>query len=154
MRSIFSTTEDISPTIARVALGIVYFAHGAQKMLGWFGGYGFSATMGFFTSQHIPAWLAFIVICTEFFGSIALLLGLLGRLSAFLIAFEMLVAVALVHSHFGFFMNWTGQQKGEGFEFHILALALLLIVIIKGSGAASVDLAVTEGSGAPQPAAA
>ena len=143
MRSILSTSDDTAPTIARFALGVVYFAHGAQKMLGWFGGYGFAATMGFFTSQHIPAFLAFVVICVEFFGSLALLLGVCGRVAAFLIAFEMVVAVALVHSHFGFFMNWTGQQKGEGFEYHILALALLLIVMVKGSGAASVDRALS-----------
>jgi putative oxidoreductase len=144
MRSLIATRDDISPLIARLTLAIVYFPHGAQKMLGWFGGYGFSGTMGFFTgTAHIPAVLAFLAICAEFFGSLGLLVGFLGRVAAFGIACNMIVAVTAIHRNFGFFMNWTGQQKGEGFEFHLLALGLLLLVMVKGSGAASVDLALT-----------
>lgn len=127
-------------TILRLVLGIVFLAHGAQKMLGWFGGYGFSGTMGFFTHYlGIPAPFAFLAICAEFFGGIGLILGLLSRVAAFGIACNMLVAIALVHRHFGFFMNWTGKQQGEGFEYHLLTLAVTLAIMIAGAGAGSVD---------------
>jgi putative oxidoreductase len=144
-RKLMSTTDDYAVTILRLLLGVVFFAHGAQKVLGWFGGYGFSGTMGFFTHQMgIPAPIAALAIAAEFLGGIGLVLGFLGRIAAFGIAFEMLVAVALVHQHFGFFANWTGQQKGEGFEYHILAVAISLAIMIKGSGAFSVDRALSK----------
>jgi putative oxidoreductase len=157
MRKLFSTSNDFSLAIARMVLGIVFFAHGAQKMLGWFGGYGFSGTMGFFTHQMgIPAPFAFLAICAEFFGGLGLIVGLLSRIAAFGIAANMLVAIATVHIHNGFFMNWTGQQKGEGFEYHLLALALLLLVMVKGAGAASLDRLLSGrdhlGASAPQAA--
>src|SRR5579864_9150772 len=140
MRKIFSTSDDIALTIPRLVLGVVFFTHGAQKMLGWFGGYGFHGTMGFFTQQMgIPAPLAFLAICAEFFGGLGLLVGLLGRVAALGIVVNMLVAIATVHRVNGFFMNWTGLQKGEGFEFHLLAIALALVVVIRGSGAFSID---------------
>lgn len=142
-RRIFSTPNDFTFTMVRLVLGLVFFAHGAQKMLGWFGGYGFHGTMGFFTQQMgIPAPLAFLAICAEFFGGLGLLVGLLGRIAALGIIVNMLVAIATVHHVNGFFMNWTGQQKGEGFEYHLLAIALALVIIIKGSGAASIDRAI------------
>jgi len=150
MRSLLATTDDIGPAIARLTLGLVFFPHGAQKVFGWFGGYGFSGTMGFFTgTMHFPAFLAFLVICAEFLGSLGLIVGFLGRLGAFLIACDMIGAVTLIHHNFGFFMNWTGQQKGEGFEYHLLVLGLALLVMVKGSGAASVDLALTRREGGP-----
>ena len=140
MRKILSTSNDYTLTIARLVLGIVFFAHGAQKMLGWFGGYGFSGTMGFFTQQmHIPAVFAFLAICAEFFGGLGLIVGLLSRIAAFGILCNMLVAVMTVHIHYGFFMNWTGKQKGEGFEYHILAIAISLAILGGGAGACSVD---------------
>jgi len=93
-------------TILRVVLGVVMFAHGAQKMLGWFGGYGFSGTMGFFTkSMRIPAPFAFLAICAEFFGGLGLILGLLTRIAAFGVGVNMLVAVATVHWQHGLFAN-------------------------------------------------
>lgn len=144
MRNLLATSNDFSLTIVRLVLGVVFFAHGAQKMLGWFGGYGFTGTMGFFTQQmHIPAGFAFLAICAEFFGGLGLLVGLLSRIAAFGIACNMLVAIATVHVHNGLFMNWTGQQKGEGYEYHLLALALLLIVMVKGAGALSIDRALS-----------
>jgi putative oxidoreductase len=139
MRKLFSTSNDLTLAIARLVLGIVFFAHGAQKMLGWFGGYGFSRTMGFFTHNGIPAPLAFLAICAEFFGGLGLIVGLLSRIAAFGIAVNMVVAIATVHVHNGFFMNWFGHQKGEGYEYHLLALGLLLLVMVKGAGAASLD---------------
>ncbi len=141
---IASTSDDYAVTILRLALGVVFYAHGAQKMLGWFGGYGFTGTMGFFTQQMgVPAFFAFLAICAEFFGGMGLIVGLLGRVAAFGIMCNMLVAVAMVHVHNGFFMNWSGNQKGEGFEYHLLAIAMLLAILIKGSGALSVDRFLT-----------
>ncbi len=140
---IVSTSNDFTLTLVRLVLGVVFFAHGAQKMLGWFGGYGFHGTMGFFTHQMgIPAPLAFLAICAEFFGGLGLLVGLLSRIAALGIIVNMLVAIATVHHVNGFFMNWTGQQKGEGFEFHLLAIALAIVILIKGSGAISIDRAI------------
>lgn len=124
IRKIVSTDDSVATAILRLTLGVVFFAHGAQKMLGWFGGFGFSGTMGFFTGMmHIPAPLAFLAICAEFFGGLGLILGFLTRIAAFGIAANMAVAIATVHHAFGFFMNWAGNQKGEGFEFHLLVHA-------------------------------
>jgi putative oxidoreductase len=137
---LFATNESTATTLLRVALGVVMFAHGAQKMLGWFGGYGFSGTMKAFTGMmHIPAPLAFLAIAAEFFGGLGLILGLLTRVAALGIAVNMVVAALMVHRAFGFFMNWSGQQKGEGFEFHLLALAMAVFLVIQGAGAFSVD---------------
>ena len=122
----------------------MFFAHGAQKMLGWFGGHGFSATMTFFThNMGIPAFFAFLAIAAEFFGGLGLLVGLLGRVAAFGVLCNMVVAIVLVSGHVGFFMNWSGAQKGEGYEFHLLAIALSIAILVKGSGALSVDRALT-----------
>ena len=143
MRKLLSTSNEFTLTIVRLVLGIVFFAHGAQKMLGWFGGYGFHGTMGFFTHMGIPAPFAFLAICAEFFGGLGLLVGLLSRIAAFGIICNMLVAVFTVHVHNGFFMNWAGQQKGEGYEYHLLAIALLLVVLVRGAGAVSIDRALS-----------
>lgn len=127
-------------TILRLVLGIVFFAHGAQKALGWFGGYGFSGTMHFLTgAMHIPAVFAALAIAAEFLGGIGLILGLLTRIAAFGIFVNMVVAIATVHAQFGFFANWTGTQKGEGYEYHLLVLAMTLCLMIMGGGALSVD---------------
>jgi putative oxidoreductase len=142
LSKLFKTDADWVFTILRVVLGIVFFAHGAQKMLGWFGGYGFSGTMGFFTKAGIPAPLAFLAIAAEFFGSIGLIFGLLSRIAAFGIGVNMLVAIATLHRHFGFFANWSGTQKGEGFEFHLLVIAIVLAIIVRGAGALSLDRAI------------
>ena len=105
-RKLIATDNDAAIIVLRLVLGIVFFAHGSQKMLGWFGGYGFSGTMGFFTGMlHIPAVFAFLTIAAEFFGGLGLLFGLLTRVAAFGIFCNMLVAVAMVHHQFGFFMN-------------------------------------------------
>ncbi|MBS1784155.1 MAG: DoxX family protein [Acidobacteria bacterium] len=140
-KRLLSTTDDYALTILRLVLGLVFFAHGSQKMLGWFGGYGFHGTMGFFTgAMHIPAAFAFLAIIAEFFGALGLITGLLGRVAAFGIFCVMAVAVAMVHSHVGFFMNWNGvTPPAEGYEYHLLAMAIALAVMIKGSGALSLD---------------
>jgi putative oxidoreductase len=140
LRKIIATPNDPLLTILRLTLGVIFFAHGAQKTLGLFGGYGFSGTMNFFTSSmHIPAPLAFLAIMAEFGGGIALILGLASRLAAFSIAVNMVVAIAMVSGQYGLFMNWFGTQKGEGYEYHLLAIAVALPIIIRGSGAFSFD---------------
>ena len=139
LNKLFQTDGDIAAFIARIVLGIVILPHGLQKLLGMFGGYGFSGTLNFFVSQGIPAAIAFLIIIGESFGSIGLILGFLSRLAAFGISLIMLGAIFLVHLPNGFFMNWVGNQKGEGYEYHILALGLALVVLIKGGGKWSVD---------------
>jgi putative oxidoreductase len=142
-RKLLGTNDDLVITILRLVLGCIFFAHGAQKMLGWFGGYGFTGTMGYFTQQmHIPAPFAFLAIAAEFFGSLGLLLGLLTRVAAFGIVCDMLVAVYMVHFQNGLFMNWYGTQKGEGYEYHLLAIVVGLSIMIKGAGGLSVDRAI------------
>jgi putative oxidoreductase len=130
-------------TLSRLLLGAVFFAHGAQKALGWFDGQGLNATLSTFTGHMgIPSPLAVLAILAEFLGGIALILGLFSRIAAFAIGVNMLVAIALVHSQNGFFMNWTGHQSGEGFEFHLLALGLVLVIVTQGAGAFSLDRAI------------
>jgi putative oxidoreductase len=127
-------------TILRLVLGVVFFAHGAQKALGWFGGYGFSGTMGFFTQQlGIPAPFGILAICAEFLGGLGLIVGFLARVAAFGIFCNMVVAVFMIHRQFGLFMNWGGTQKGEGMEFHLLAIAMAAAIMIAGAGAFSID---------------
>ena len=141
---LLKTDGDTATAILRLALGVVFFAHGAQKMLGWFGGYGFPATMGAFTKMmHIPAPLAFLAIAAEFFGGIGLIVGLLTRVAALGIWVNMVVAIGMVHRSFGFFMNWSGTQKGEGVEYHLLVLAMALFLMIRGAGAFSLDRAIS-----------
>ena len=126
--------------VQRVLLGAVMLPHGAQKFLGWFGGYGFSGTMDYFTSRlHIPSPLGFLVIASEAFGSLGLLLGLGTRLAAFGTAATMIGAVLSTHLQAGFFMNWFGAQQGEGFEYHLLALGLAVPLIVRGGGALALD---------------
>jgi putative oxidoreductase len=139
LQKLTNTQNDLMLTFARLVLGLVYFAHGAQKMLGWFGGAGYSGTMSGFTHMGMPAALAFLVIFIEFFGGLSLLFGLLSRLAGLGIAAEMIGAVLMVHARFGFFMNWMGQKKGEGFEYHLLAIVLAILVLVRGAGAFSID---------------
>jgi len=144
MKRLLATTDDPAFTVMRLVLGVVFFAHGSQKVLGWFGGYGFSATMGVFTSQlHIPTVIAFLAIAAEFFGSLGLILGLLTRIAAFGIAANMVAAIVMVHMRFGFFANWSGHQQGEGYEYHLLVLALTIALMIGGGGALSADRALS-----------
>ena len=146
-RKLISTGNDCPATMLRIASGIVFFAHGAQKMLGWFHGAGFSATMaGMSRGYHIPEPLVILPIFAEFFGGIGLLIGFLTRVAAFGLICDMVVAVWLVHWQNGFFMNWGGRQKGEGIEFHILAIAMLVFTMIRGAGSLSVDGYLTKRS--------
>jgi putative oxidoreductase len=131
--------------IARLVLGIIFFGHGAQKMLGWYGGPGLASSMRTFTEHlHLPSTLAFLVIAGELFSGIALIVGLFGRIAAIVIVLTMVGAIATVHFRFGLFMNWLGSQEGHGIEYHLLAIALALVVVVKGAGALSLDRLVHE----------
>ena len=144
-KKLIETNDDVAVFILRLLLGIVFFPHGMQKFFGWFGGYGFAGSMGFFTDKmHIPVIFAFLAIVAEGLGSLGLIVGLLTRLAAFGIAVEMAVAVYMIHWNNGFFMNWFGNQKGEGFEFHILVIAIALVLMIKGGGSLSIDRALSK----------
>lgn len=141
--AVLATDRSLLLTILRVTLGLVMLPHGLQKTFGWFGGYGYTGTMGFFTSIGIPAFLGFLAIAAESAGALALITGVTTRIAAFGIAVNMLVA-ATMHKGNGFFMNWTGQQKGEGFEYHILAIAIAVVIMIGGAGRWSVDRAIAK----------
>lgn len=140
---LFRTNGSVAGLILRLTLAVVMFPHGAQKVLGWFGGQGLTPTLQFFTSAGIPPVLAWLVIAAEFLGPLGLIIGLLTRLAALGIAGVMLGAMKMVHWKNGFFMNWSGTQQGEGFEFHLLALGIAIALVIMGGGAASVDRALT-----------
>ena len=140
MKALFQTDDSWSGLVLRVMLGIVMFPHGAQKLLGWFGGFGFAGTMGFFTEKMgIPWIIAFLVIIAESLGAVGLIIGFLTRATAFGMASIMVGAVWMVHWPNGFFMNWFGRQAGEGFEYHLLVLGMSIALMIAGSGKWSVD---------------
>jgi putative oxidoreductase len=140
MKALFQTDDGWAGFILRVTLGLVMFPHGAQKLLGWFGGFGFDGTMGFFTQKMGLPWLiALLVIIGESFGSVALLAGFLTRFAAASLAVIMLGAITMVHLPNGFFMNWFGQQKGEGYEYHLLVIGVAAALLVTGGGKWSVD---------------
>ncbi|MBT5551414.1 MAG: DoxX family protein [Nitrospina sp.] len=140
MKAFFQTDESINNLIIRVMLGIVMFPHGAQKLLGWFGGYGLEGTLGFFTNQMgVPMIVAILVILGESLGALGLIAGFLTRFCAAGLLLIMSGAVIMSHAANGFFMNWSGKQGGEGFEYHILVIALCLPLLISGGGLFSAD---------------
>lgn len=143
-KTLMQTSDSAAALIMRLALGIVIFPHGAQKLLGWFGGRGFSSTIEGFAQMGLPAVLTFLVIIGEFFGGLGLIVSFLTRVAAAGVGLIMLGAMLLVHRQHGFFMNWTGQKAGEGFEFHLLAIGLAIGLIILGGGKWSVDRAVAQ----------
>jgi putative oxidoreductase len=144
--------------VQRVVLALVMLPHGAQKLLGWFGGYGFGGTMGFFVdTMHIPVPIALLVILGESIGAAMLALGVATRLAAFGISAIMVGAMLTSHAQHGFFMNWFGNQQGEGIEFHLLALALGVPLLVWGGGRYAIDSLVQRRLGAstaPTPARA
>jgi putative oxidoreductase len=123
IKTLIGTSNTLGPVLVRLALGAVIFAHGAQKALGWFGGYGWTGTIGFFTSQLGVT-------------------GTLTRVAAAGIVLIMIGAVLMVHVPHGFFMNWSGTQAGEGAEYAILATAMALSLVVTGAGRWSVDRAL------------
>lgn len=140
LEKILRTTDDTAALVLRLVLAVVIFPHGAQKLLGWFGGNGFSGTMDFFTgTMGIPWIFALLVVLAEFFGPLGLVVGMLTRVAAAGIGAVMTGAVLMVHLQHGFFMNWQGNKAGEGFEFHLLVLAVVVALLIKGGGRWSLD---------------
>jgi putative oxidoreductase len=144
LRKWMQTDDDVGRLIVRLALGLVMFPHGAQKLLGWFGGAGFAGTLQGMTGMGLPAAVVLLVILVEFFGSISLITGFLGRVGALGILCVMLGALFMVHLPNGFFMNWMGNQKGEGYEYHLLAIGMALAILVKGSGAFSIDRSMSD----------
>jgi putative oxidoreductase len=137
---LMDTPAELYLTASRLILGGVMFMHASQHVLGWFGGAGFSGTVqGFREQLGIPLGFAVLAVLAEFFGSLSLILGFLGRLGALSIIAVMTGAILIVHAPNGFFMNWFGKAPGEGFEYHLLAIGLALPALVKGSGALSMD---------------
>jgi putative oxidoreductase len=146
LKKLIQTNDDVALLVLRVVLGVVFFPHGMQKLIGWFGGYGFAGTMDMFTDKMgIPAVFAFLAIMAEGLGSLGLITGLLTRVAAFGIAVNMAVAVYMLHFQHGFFMNWFGNQKGEGYEYHLLVIAIAVALMIRGGGKWSVDQGIAQG---------
>ena len=145
MKALLQTDDEWTGFILRITLGLVMFPHGAQKLLGWFGGLGFEGTIGLFTqTMGVPWLIAFLVIIGESFGSLALLAGLLTRFVAVCLGVIMLGAITMVHMPNGFFMNWVGQQKGEGFEYHLLVIGIAAALLVTGGGRWSADRVASE----------
>jgi putative oxidoreductase len=142
-RKLFQTYDDSALAFLRLVLGLVFFAHGAQKVLGWFGGPGYAGAMNMFTNGlGFPPVLGAIAIWTEFAGGLLLIIGFIARIDALAIGIEMVVAIVKVHAANGFFMNWAGTQHGEGFEYHLLVIAMAVLLVARGAGAFSVDHAL------------
>lgn len=138
-RQLTRTDDTVTALVLRLALGIVMFPHGAQKLLGWFGGRGFFGTIDLFHQLGFSTVVAVLVTIGEFFGGLGLLAGCLTRVAAGVVGVIMLGAIITVHWQFGFFMNWTGQPVREGFEYHILAIGLVIAIMIYGGGKWSID---------------
>jgi putative oxidoreductase len=119
---------------------VVFFAHSAQKVLGWFGGAGLKGTLRMMHDHiHLPIPVALLAVMSEFLGGAGLIVGLLGRVAAVGVCATMLSAIVMVHWRNGLFMNWFGDRKGHGIEYHLLAIALAIAIVVRGSGAASLD---------------
>jgi putative oxidoreductase len=141
MDMLFGTFASTSLLIVRVVLGIIFFAHGAQKVFGWFGGPGLRGVIIYFKqSLGVPAPLTVLAALTECFGGLVMIMGLLVRPAAVGLIIVMLVAIATVHRRNGFFLNWSLEPgKGHGFEMNLALIGMALAVLVGGAGAVSVD---------------
>lgn len=145
MKYLFQTNDKFSYWVPRVILGCVMFPHGAQKLFGWFGGFGFTNTMTYFTqTAGLPWIIAFLIVMGESLGSLGLILGFFTRLSALGLICIMVGAIITVHIPNGFFMNWFGKQAGEGFEYHLLVIGMSIPLLINGGGKYSVDVLINK----------
>ena len=143
MKYLFQTNDNFSYWVPRVILGCVFLPHGAQKLFGWFGGFGFTNTMTYFTqTTGLPWIIAFLIVMGESLGSLGLILGFFTRLSALGLICIMVGAIITVHIPNGFFMNWFGKQAGEGFEYHLLVIGMSIPLLISGGGKYSVDMLI------------
>ncbi len=144
MEWLCSTSASWAITVVRVVLGVIFFAHGAQKVLGWFGGYGLSGTTKYLTSLGLPLPVAYLVCFFEFLGGVGLVLGLLTRPAALAVIIVMIGAIQQAHWRHGFFLNWSlTPGKGHGFEANLAFIAMALACLIAGGGALSVDSLLT-----------
>ena len=143
MKYLFQTNDKFSYWVPRVILGCVMLPHGAQKLFGWFGGFGFTNTMTYFTqTAGLPWIIAFLIIMGESLGSLGLIVGFFTRLSALGLICIMVGAIITVHIPNGFFMNWFGKQAGEGFEYHLLVIGMSIPLLVSGGGKYSVDMLI------------
>lgn len=139
LNTLVATGDSFAPTILRLTLAVMILPHGLQKTLGWFGGYGFKGTMGYLTGTIGAPWIfALLAILAESVGGLMLVAGVGTRVAALGVGGVMLVAAAQ-HWPNGFFMNWFGNQKGEGVEFHLLALGIVFALLLLGGGKWSID---------------
>ena len=145
-KKFLSTDNSPAQLVIRLALGVVMFPHGAQKILGWFGGPGFTKTLQAFAGMGFPGWSVVALMGVESLGAVLLVFGFLTRLWAIGIGASLTLCMFLSHVQHGFFMNWFGQQQGEGFEYHLLVIGICLALLIKGGGALSVDRKLSSGS--------
>ncbi len=137
---LFQSQSGWAGLVLRITAALVMFPHGAQKLMGWFGGYGFKGTMGYFTQTvGLPWVIGFLVIVLEVFGSLAILAGIGTRLWAIALGIVVIGIMFTAHIQNGFFMNWFGNQAGEGVEYFLLLLGIYISLVISGSGKLSVD---------------
>ena len=143
MKYLFQTNDNFSYWVPRVILGCVFLPHGAQKLFGWFGGFGFTNTMTYFTqTAGLPWIIAFLIVMGESLGALGLILGFCTRLSALGLICIMVGAIITVHIPNGFFMNWFNKQAGEGFEYHLLVIGMSIPLLVSGGGKYSVDMLI------------
>jgi putative oxidoreductase len=142
IEKLLHTDPDYAWTFLRIIAGLIIFPYGMQKLFPWFGGWGIKKTLKQLTLKKIPTFIAWLIIIGQSFGSIALVVGFLGRIAAGGL-FIIFTGALIVHLPDGWAMNWFGEKKGEGIEYHVMLLSLLLIVIVRGSGAMSIDLWLT-----------
>jgi putative oxidoreductase len=144
LNPLFATQPRFTLLLLRLVLGFVFFLHGLQLVFGWFGGSGLGGTINVFTEKMaMPAFLAYLAVFSLFFGGLALIFGFATRIAALGIAVDMIAAIFLVHLQYGLFMNWYGNQKGEGYEYHLLAAVIALTLIIAGGGVLSIDRSIS-----------
>jgi len=143
VKGFLKTDKNTSELLLRIVLGAVIWPHGAQKVMGWFGGAGLQQTLATFVEMGFPPWSTVLLMITEFLGSAFLILGFFTRLWALCIGTAMTICMIKYHLPHGFFMNWFGQQQGEGFEYHILVLGIVVVLLFRGGGAFSLDRALT-----------
>jgi putative oxidoreductase len=142
IETLLQTNAEYVSTFLRIIAGIIIFPYGMQKLFKWFGGWGIKKSLEQLTLKKIPKFIAWLIIVGQSFGSIALVAGFLGRIAAGGL-FIIFTGALIVHLPDGWAMNWFGEKKGEGIEYHVMLLSLLLIVIVRGSGAMSIDLWLT-----------
>jgi len=139
VKTLVATDNSPAQFLIRIALGVVIFPHGAQKVFGWFGGPGYSATVSAFSAMGFPFWAIILLLVTECCGSLLLVLGLFTRVWALAIGTAIAICLKVNHLQNGFFMNWLGQQQGEGYEYHLLVLGIALALVFMGGGMLSLD---------------